>query len=349
MNDKTPTITKLGGFLRDVALASAPEFSPACQAARQRLERAAGASAGVAQDGGFAVPRELASLLWDQVRAEGRIVSRVSTLPTKTGRFQAYDFGEGDYTASAGPGGLFADFVVEGEPATAQKARLKLNDLDHDKLVVVLPATAELVEDAPAFSAQVGELAVAACVDTFERKFLRGDGLKGPLGVTNAPATVVQPIEAGQTIANTATHLATNAAKMLARMPAGSAARAVWVVNARHLVNIVTATAPNFYSPAADAEAPHGRLLGRPILLHEHAAPVGQVGDILLADWRSYLFASREGHPTSAMSAHARFLDDEVLLRITWRCQGQPRWAKSVTPADGGDSVSPFVALAARA
>ena len=45
---------------------------------------------------------------------------------------------------------------------------------------------------------------------------------------------------------------------------------------------------------------------------------------------------------------HIAFLTDEMVFRITYRVDGKPMWYAPLTPFKGGQTLSPFVALAQR-
>ena len=78
----------------------------------------------------------------------------------------------------------------------------------------------------------------------------------------------------------------------------------------------------------------------------EQAAPLGTLGDIILADMAQYIIL--QFPLQSAMSADVAFLTDETVFRFTLRLDGAPVYASPVTPANGGATRSPFIALAAR-
>jgi HK97 family phage major capsid protein len=92
-----------------------------------------------------------------------------------------------------------------------------------------------------------------------------------------------------------------------------------------------------------------GTIKGRPVKPIEHAAKLGDAGDIVLADMSQYLLATKGGVKT-ASSMHILFLYDEMAFRVTYRVDGQPVLASAITPykATSGRTVSPFVALQAR-
>ena len=103
------------------------------------------------------------------------------------------------------------------------------------------------------------------------------------------------------------------------------------------------------YIPGNSAAAsPFGTLLGRPVIPVEQCKTVGDLGDIVLADMSQYMLIEKGG-VKQAESIHVRFLYDEQVFRFTYRVNGQPLWDSALTPANGSNTVSPFVALAARA
>jgi HK97 family phage major capsid protein len=87
--------------------------------------------------------------------------------------------------------------------------------------------------------------------------------------------------------------------------------------------------------------------MGRPVIPTEHNATLGTPGDIILADLTQYVMADK-GAPTTASSIHVRFLNDETTFRFVYRVDGQPVWKKPLTPKNGTNTYSPFVALATR-
>ena len=60
-----------------------------------------------------------------------------------------------------------------------------------------------------------------------------------------------------------------------------------------------------------------------------------------------YLLATKGGLQ-SAFSGHVRFLQDEGVMRFTFRLDGQPDLAAPITPANGTATTSPFCVLQTR-
>jgi HK97 family phage major capsid protein len=165
---------------------------------------------------------------------------------------------------------------------------------------------------------------------------------------------VTVAIEAGQTIANTSTHLATNAAKMLSRFYVPSWPNGAWLINQSLLANLITMTiggsggATPVYIPGGNLQgAPFGALLGLPVIPIEYAQAVGTVGDFMLVDLAEWIMIEKGGIQ-AASSIHVRFIYDETAFRFVWRVDGQPAWHSALSPYKGSDTVSPFIALAAR-
>jgi len=133
---------------------------------------------------------------------------------------------------------------------------------------------------------------------------------------------------------------------------------AVWLCNQDILpqlwqmtVGSGTAVALMYQAPGLSpisANAPYGTLVGRPVIPVEYCATLGTVGDLVLADLSQYLMIDKGG-VSAASSLHVRFLNDENTFRFILRTDGQPIWNSPVTPANGTNTVSPFVSLATRA
>ena len=87
-------------------------------------------------------------------------------------------------------------------------------------------------------------------------------------------------------------------------------------------------------------------LLGRPIFYSEYASAIGDIGDIILGDWSQYLDGLYQPLQ-SAESVHVRFVNHERAFKFWLRNYGAPWWRTPLTP-NKGETLSPFVVLAAR-
>jgi HK97 family phage major capsid protein len=90
----------------------------------------------------------------------------------------------------------------------------------------------------------------------------------------------------------------------------------------------------------------YGRIFGRSVIPVEQALPIGNRGDITLVDLSDYIIADRAME--TDVSLHVRFLNDEMVFRFTYRVDGQPALRTPITPYQGTDIKSAYVALGAR-
>lgn len=146
---------------------------------------------------------------------------------------------------------------------------------------------------------------------------------------------------------------------MISRLSPGSFKRAVWLAHPSVLASLfVIATViknvagsenvggfgPNWFTVNADGSM---SLLGRPLIVSDRCAPLGTVGDIILADLSQYLVGIR-GDARLAVNNSIGFTSDEIYFRLTLRVDGQPLLASAITPRKGSATLSPFVTLATR-
>ena len=103
-----------------------------------------------------------------------------------------------------------------------------------------------------------------------------------------------------------------------------------------------------YQPPGGLSQTPYATLMGRPVLEIEYAQTLGTTGDIILASLGEYQMIEKGG-VEAASSIHVRFVYDESVYRFVFRCDGQSKWNAPLTPKNGTNTVSPFVALAARA
>ena len=181
-----------------------------------------------------------------------------------------------------------------------------------------------------------------------DEAFIAGSGAGEPLGIMGAPGTYVQAAEPAQ-VANTIVW--NNIAKMWSRLHPQSAANAVWLVHPQalpqmFLLNIVLGVSGIPVWMPANGAAPLPTLMGRPVIVTAHAAALGDVGDIILADLTRYLVGMRREIRLDTSIA-PYFANDQVAWRFIARVDGMPADSRTTILPDGFE-VSPFVTLAAR-
>jgi len=77
-------------------------------------------------------------------------------------------------------------------------------------------------------------------------------------------------------------------------------------------------------------------------------ATVGDLGDIALVDLSKYRTLTKAGGTRVDTSIHLKFDTDETVFRFIFRLAGQPWWSSAISPKNGSNTLSPFVAIATR-
>ena len=102
------------------------------------------------------------------------------------------------------------------------------------------------------------------------------------------------------------------------------------------------------FMPANQAVGPPFQtLFGRPILFSEKTPTLGTAGDIILADLSQCAIRMRVD-VSLTVSLHVYFTSDEFAFRLRVRVDGRGLRGSAVTPANGSNTLSPFVQLATR-
>jgi HK97 family phage major capsid protein len=301
---------------------------------------------GVGQDGGFAVPPDFAREIWTMSLGEDSFLPLTDN--TELGNTNSMVFPK-DETVPWGTDGIRAYWQVEAAAATATKPKLGLRTLRLHKLMALVPLTDELIADQNALGSYLPSKIADSIRWKVNEAILFGNGNGQPAGLMNSAALIVVAKESGQA---TLTLQVANVAKMVARLPAGSFGRAVWLLNNDVLPALFTLTLGNYpiYLPMNQGAQynPFGTLLGRPIIVSQHAASFTNQGDIALVDFKFVQAITKAGGMQSATSMHLYFDADATAFRTTFRVDTQSKIAAALNPAKGSNTLSPFVTLQAR-
>jgi HK97 family phage major capsid protein len=87
-------------------------------------------------------------------------------------------------------------------------------------------------------------------------------------------------------------------------------------------------------------------ILGAPVIVTEKAGQVGARADISFVDFGMYLLGDRQAM-SARESEEFKFKNDVTAFRVIERVDGRPWLLSAITPYNGGDTLSPFVTLAA--
>lgn len=296
--------------------------------------------------GGFFIPEALLpmrSLGMDTDPTQGVTVIQMSApvvnIPARVDK---------NHTSSVS-GGLRVYRRAEADTVPSSRMEHEMIELKATSLFGVAYATQELLERSPVsfvslLESAFGEEFLSKMID--ER--ISGTGVGKPQGILGAPATIEVPKESMQ---SADTINGTNILKM--RQRAWRYGNSRWITNHDTYLQLVEAhtSLTNDDKPlftfTNGTDVPD-TLLGRPITFTEHVPTLGDVGDIILADWSQYLYGVFRPL-RNASSMHVRFLEHEETFKFWIEDAGAPWWRTALTPKNGANTLSPFVTLAARA
>lgn len=297
--------------------------------------------------GGFLVPVAYAPGLLQLTPAEDPIASRVQQIPMAAPK--VFINARVDKNHSVSPSGGFVVYRrAETSAVTAKRAQFEQIELNADTLMGLSYATEELLNDSPiSFAAIIATGFQDAFTYKLINERLGGTGVGMFTGILNSECLIPVDAEGGQS-ADTINGL--NILKM--RKRCWGYQNSVWLANPDTYVELAGAhiTGTNgdvfLFNPSRGEDVPD-MLLGRPVVFTEYAKTLGDLGDLLLTNWSQYLEGTYQPIQ-NASSVHVRFVEHEQAFKLWLRNAGAPWWSTVMTPVNSADTLSPFVALAAR-
>lgn len=325
------------------------DSSPEATSTRAEIRNAA--SSVSPADGGYLVPETLRSQLLEIALESAVVRSRATVVPMDSARvpFPTIDVASNQSSVF---GGMIAYWGEESAALTESDPKFGRVVLDAKKLTGLSVVPNELLQDSiVSFSALIERLWPLTLAFEEDSAFMTGSGVGEPLGFLGAgnPAAVAVSAESGQAAD---TILYENIVKMYARMLPSSIGRAVWVISPDTIPELFTmalsvGTGGNSVFVVNAAGPGPMTLFGRPIVVTEKANRLGDRGDIAFCDLGYYLVGDRQVM-TAASSTDWKFGNDQTAYRLIQRVDGRPWIQSAITPKNGGNSLSPFVELAAR-
>lgn len=303
---------------------------------------------GVGADGGFLIPAQFSADIFTLSLTDNALLPLTDEVIV-AGNNMSFPT---DVTTPWGTNGVRAYWQGEASAATVTKPVFGLNQLRLKKLMALVPVSDEMLEDGAALASYLPKKIGASIQWKTNEAILFGAGGGLPSGAMASGAVVTIAKDSGQA-ANTLSAL--NLANMIARLPEGSFPNAVWIINNDVLPALFTLTLGNYpiYIPTGGLQggaqgSPYGTLLGRPIIVSQHANTFSSQGDVILVDLSYYQTITKLGGAQTATSMHLYFDADATAFRTTFRMDGQSKLAAAITPAKGTNKLSPFVQLGAR-
>jgi len=304
--------------------------------------------------GGYLVPEEFRTTLMENLIEASIIRNKALAIPMQTNTIRIPTVEDWTH-ASSTHGGIALIRPGEAGQKTPTKPKFGQIQLTLHKLVGLVFVSDELLEDSPiSIAPLMSRMFSEAFAWQEDEDFIWGTGGAMPLGIINAPCLVTQAIETDQ---DADTIVTENIIKMWSRMRPRGMGSAVWLAHNDTFPQLATLTlaigtgGTNVGLIDRVPGAPYSSMLGRPLILTEHCDTVGDLGDILLCDWRQYLIGQKAGASAiaAASSIHLKFDYDEVAYRFVMRYDGQPWESSAFTPKRSAITQGSFVALAARA
>lgn len=301
-------------------------------------------------EGGALVPIDFAAGIWARTQGEENLLTRIGATPVTGNTLKIIAWNDATRTNNTLFGGAQAYWTAEATQGTNSKPTVRDIELRLDKLMVLLPATDELLADTPALEAELNRIAGACIVYKINQAIIRGTGGPTPKGLLNEQCRVTQATGTGQ---SSATIVAKNIDAMFKRRAPGSTQNLIWLytIDAEDQLNQLSLPTGSSSGqlvnmpPTGLAGQPNATLKGRPMIEMEHCSALGTEGDVILWDPTSSVAIVKSTGINQAVSMHLRFDYDETVFRFTFRMDVRSRWDAALTPAVSTNTRSPIVTL----
>ena len=302
---------------------------------------------GVPSDGGFLVPTEFSEKIHAVSLENELIMPRAFVQPMTSNELKLPAMEIGNHGTNLF-GGFEASYKSEAATLTEKNPKVRQMTLQANKLTGFLRLSNELASDMGGGENQLISLCGKGLSWYRDKSFLKGSGAGEPQGILNASCLIAVAKQAGQAGDSIVYQ---NLTKMMSRMYAGSFANSVWICHQSTIpellgLSIAVGTGGS-YIPVMSESDGQFRILTRPVIFTEKTEPLGDQGDIVLADLSQYVVGLRKGMSFDT-SQHVYFTTDELAARLIERHDGQALWNEALTLEDGSTTVSPFVTLAER-
>jgi HK97 family phage major capsid protein len=296
---------------------------------------------------GVLVPVQFREDIWALAFDPSDLLGMVTPEPTNSNAISIPK----DETTPWGSTGVQAYWRAEAGQMTASKWTPTNTMVQLHELYAFVLATQELLDDAPRLQDRLTMQAARAIRWTASDAIMWGDGNGKPLGFMNAACLVTQNKDGSQASNTIST---TNILNMSSRLLRYGIGKPTWLANADTEPQLAALTIGNipFFLPNSQPGASpvyEGTVRGRPLMFTEHCKSLTNKGDIVIADLSGYCLATKQGGGVDfAASIHLFFDYNIQAFRWTFRLGGQPYLSAAVSPANGSNTKSHFVALQAR-
>jgi HK97 family phage major capsid protein len=298
---------------------------------------------GVGEDGGFAAPPAFITQIWQKVAGENSLLALTDQNQTQSNSIFFCADEEAPWSASSP---LQAHW--EGEARKLDESRIALRGkmIRLNKLTALVPASDELLEDAPSLDVYLRKKVTGIFDYKVSRAIVAGTGVGQPLGILNAASLLSVAKEEGQ---QTDTLLYENFTGMIAKMDPALFPRSIWLANANCIPQLLSLyqSVGLTGQPLEVMSQKDGKftILTRPVYFSETCETVGDKGDIILVTLDQYMTAVKTGGIKTEVSIHLWFDYAIQAYRFILRIAGMPWWATSFLGRDGVTKYSFAVTL----
>jgi HK97 family phage major capsid protein len=324
-------------------------------------------------NGGYLLSTELASSAWDKARAIDGPLQRCRAFTVGVNSLDVPALDETSRVTGSRLGGVRAYWEGNTDDADlaafATQPAAALIAFNPRRLIVqAQPLSNDLLADSSIAEALVDEAAAQELNYAVVEAMLLGDGISSPLGIANAPCTIV----ASRSTPNSIT--TTDIDAMWSSMWPFSRRNAAWYCSDDTL-QVLDAAATDggwpaaLYMPRGSVGNQYALIKGCPLIPLEQSPALGRKADLALADFSQYGIGVRRAaatnspeigvhilsrddalseasqYATKLTSEHFRWSEDVTIMRYRLRLDGKPMWRKPVLNASGTKTVGPFVIL----
>ena len=304
-------------------------------------------SINIGADGGYLIPEALRAQLLNVPLESVVVRPRAFLVPMETLTVPFPTIDDVSHATNVF-GGVTGNWTAENVAITESQPTFGRTVLTAHKLAIYTEVPNELFQDSiislEAFLNQIFPQALGYFEDD---GFLVGNGAGRPLGALSTSNTALVT----STRDTTGAVVWEDCVNMYARMLPTSLGSAVWVINQEVFPQLATmaltvGTGGSAVWLANGVGGPPATILGRPVIITEKVPALGSQADISFVDFRQYLLGDRQT-VTMMTSPHFKFQQDQTAIRATERVDGQPWMRSALTPRNGTNTLSPYVALAA--
>ena len=295
---------------------------------------------GTDSQGGFTVPVQWADDILSVPMEDAIVRPRAIIQPMTSDRLNIGTLVDSDRSSSI-YGGITRTWVSEAATITSYLTNPSVGQiqLTAREMLLTCSVSNTLQNDARALEAFIKRAFGKATAFYEDYDYIWGTGSGEPLGIMNSGAMI--------SLARTSGYGAPVVADldaMAARLLPDSWKRAVWLIN-QSVLGAWAVDATAGVNALGIIDLSTMVCLGRPIIVSEKCTAAGATGDIILADFGSYVIGNRGLVVRVSSEVPDYWQTNSTIWQFVYRGDGQPAFNSPITPAKGGSTLSAFVTL----